>query len=186
MKVKKAVYPQKRTMNLYYKSDRTTKPATAALYVIFVLVVALGLGKFLVYDLWSEVRNARARLESLETQLAVITEQLENYDEVKNRYQKYSATEEEAAQVDRMEILNMLNDSIGANAQMSSLSISGRSVSVQFSGVTLAQTAEIVRLLEQSPIVERTSVNTASNKEDEGGLVSAGVLIDLKKEGNGK
>lgn len=35
--------PTKRTMNLYFKPDRTTRPATVALYVLFVLVVLLGL-----------------------------------------------------------------------------------------------------------------------------------------------
>ena len=50
--------PTKRTMNLYFKPDRTTRPATVALYVLFVLVVLLGLSKVLVYDLWMEVDGA--------------------------------------------------------------------------------------------------------------------------------
>ena len=52
MSKRKAAYPAKRSMNLFYKPDRTTKPATIALYVLFVLVCLLGLGKFLVYDVW--------------------------------------------------------------------------------------------------------------------------------------
>ena len=54
MSRKRASYPTKRTMNLFYKPDRTTKPATIALYILFGLVCILGLSKFLVYDLWME------------------------------------------------------------------------------------------------------------------------------------
>ena len=43
--MKQSAYPTKTSMNLFYKPDRTTKPATAALYVLFVLVCLLGLGK---------------------------------------------------------------------------------------------------------------------------------------------
>ena len=39
---------------------------------------------------------------------------------------------------------------------------SGQVVQVQFKRVTLAQTAAIVRRLEESPLVERTTVNTAA------------------------
>lgn len=46
MSKRNAAYPAKRSMNLFYKPDRTTKPATIALYVLFVLVCLLGLGKF--------------------------------------------------------------------------------------------------------------------------------------------
>jgi len=59
MSVRKTGYPVKRSMNLYYKPDRTTKPATVALYVLFALVCLLGLGKFLVYDIWVETREAQ-------------------------------------------------------------------------------------------------------------------------------
>ena len=43
MSRKRASYPTKRTMNLFYKPDRTTKPATIALYILFGLVCILGL-----------------------------------------------------------------------------------------------------------------------------------------------
>lgn len=58
----KTTVPTKGTMNLYYKPDRTTKPATIALYVLFALTVLLGLSKVLVYDLWVQVEETRAAL----------------------------------------------------------------------------------------------------------------------------
>ena len=80
---KKAVYPSKTSMNLFYKPDRTTKPATAALYVLFALVCLLGLSKLLVYDLWMEKQAAEQGYEMALEELADITIQLEDYDTAK-------------------------------------------------------------------------------------------------------
>lgn len=182
MSRRKAAYPAKRSMNLYYKPDRTTKPATIALYVLFVLVCLLGLSKFLVYDLWAETTQAQRTLAAAEDQLNSVMLELTDYSEVRERYQRYSATDEERELIDRMEVLALLDEAVGTTADMDSVSISGGAVQIQFYGVTLAQTAQIVRALEASPIVESTTVTTASTTESAGALVQASVLIHLQKE----
>lgn len=153
---------KKRTMNLYYKVDRTTKPATIALYVLFVLVCLLGLCKILVYDIWMDVSAARNELAAEETRLSGVMQELADYSEVLEKYQRYSATDEEKEIVDRMKVLALLDDAVGSTADMSAVSIGGDTVRIQFSGVTLAQTARIVQKLETSPIVAGTTVSTAS------------------------
>lgn len=185
--MKKTAYPAKRSMNLYYKPDRTTKPATIALYVLFALVCLLGLGKFLVYDLWAETTEAQRTLAAAEAQLEGVMLELADYSEIRERYQRYSATDEERAIIDRMEVLALLDEAVGARAAVDVISISAGTVQIQFSGVTLAQTAEIVRALEASPIVAGTMVNTASTQEgaasaDASAPVQANILIDLQKE----
>lgn len=174
--------PTKRTMNLYFRADRTTKPATIALYVLFVLVVLLGLSKVLVYDLWAKVDSARTSFAAVESQLDGVMKELSGYDEVKEQYQRYSATDEERELVDRMEVLALLDQAVGISARLDSVSVSGMSVQVQFQRVTLAETADIVRRLEASPIVERITVNTAATTEEDTDLVSASILIQLQKE----
>jgi len=183
MKVKKGSYPTKRSMNLFYKPDRTTKPATVALYVLFVLVLLLGLGKFLVYDVWQEKLEAQRELAAAEDELTAVMLELRDYNEVYERYCRYSETEEEAALIDRMEVLALLDSSV--TAKLDAIAISGNTAQIQFSGVTLAQTAQIVRSLEASPIVAGTVVNTASTTELDAanGLVQANILIMLQKEG---
>ena len=187
MSKRKAVYPAKRSMNLFYKPDRTTKPATVALYVLFVLVCILGLSKFLVYDVWMETRQARQTLAATEERLSGIMLELTDYNEVLERYNRYSATEEEEALIDRLEILTLLDGTVGSTATMDSIIISGGTVQLQFSGVTLAEVARIVNRLEESPIVASTMVNTAYTTEegvpaDDSALVQADMLIQLQKE----
>jgi len=181
---------QKRTMNLFYKPDRTTKPATVALYVLFFLTCLLGLGKVLVFDLWVETEQARQTLAATENQLSGLMLELADYDEVKTRYIRYSATEEERALIDRMEVLDLLDKAVGATATLENVAISGDTAQIHFSGVTLAQTARIVQALEASPIVAGTVVHTASTSdstgapapEDDSALVRADVMILLQKE----
>lgn len=184
--MKKTAYPVKRSMNLFYKPDRTTKPATIALYVLFALVCLLGLGKFLVYDVWEETAQAQRALAAAEAERNGVMAQLADYNEVKERYSRYSATEEERALIDRMEVLALLDEAVGATADISAISIGGSTVQLQFSGVTLAQTAEIVKKLEASPIVAYTMVNTAATTQsgaaDASAPVQASVLIQLQKE----
>ncbi len=188
MSRRNAAYPAKRSMNLFYKPDRTTKPATIALYVLFVLVCLLGLGKFLVYDVWVETTEAQQALAAAERQLEDVQLELTDYGEVWERYSRYSATEEERDLIDRMEVLALLDEAVGTTADMDAVSIGGSTVQLQFSGVTLAQTAQIVSALEASPIVAYTMVNTAATTQSEGAPadasapVQASVLIQLQKE----
>ena len=86
-----------------------------------------------------------------------------------------------------MEVLALLDEAVGSTADMDTMSINGSTVQLQFSGVTLAQTAQIVRALEESPIVAFTTVNTAatttqSEVADISAPVQAAMLIQLQKE----
>lgn len=180
---RKTAYPIKTSMNLFYKPDRTTKPATVALYILFTLTCLLGLSKLLVYDLWQENREAQQSLAVVQGQLEAGMRQLEDYEEVRERYSRYSATEEERALIDRIEVLKLLDEAVGDAAQLDSVTISGTAAQVQISGVNLAQTAQIVRVLETSPLVSATTVNTASTTENAGALVQTSIQIQLQKEG---
>lgn len=185
---KKKSYPQKRTMNLYYRPDRTTKPATIALYVFFVLVCLLGLSKILIYDPWVETSQAQQTLAAAEDELSGAIQELADYNMVQERYNRYSATDEEESIVDRMEVLNLLETVVGTTADLDKISISGSTVQLQFSGVSLNQTARIVKALETSPIVAGTVVNTASTtkeeaySDDDGSHIRVNVLIYLQRE----
>lgn len=179
----KSTYPVKTTMNLFYKPDRTTRPATAALYVLFALTCLLGLSKLLVYDLWMDSQEAQRGLAAVQEQLGETMSRLSDFDEVKERYSRYSATGEERALVDRMEVLQLLDEAVSGVAQLDSVAVSGDIAQVQFSGVNLAQTAQIVHALESSPIVAGTVVNTAATTENAGALVQTSIMIQLVKEG---
>lgn len=180
-KGKKDRYPKKRTMNLFYKPDRTTKPATAALYALFALVCLLGLSKILIYDVLIETLSARRALEVEQERLSSVMLELTDYARVRERYIRYAATDEERALIDRMEVLALLEEVVRTTASMETISITGSTVQLQLSSITLAEAAQIVSRLEESPIVAGVTVNTASTAQ-ESAPVQATMLIQLQKE----
>lgn len=180
--------PSKRTMNLYYKPDRTTGPATAALYILFALTVLLAAAKIGIYDKLYELRQAWEQLSRVQAEERQYAGRLSDYNEVLHRYHLYAATEDERATTDRLEILDLLDDHIRTVAEVNYVSIAGDSVSVRLSGVTLAETAEILRSLRDEPIVSDATVSTASTNgggqaDDPSMPVTANITITLAKEG---
>ena len=182
VKGKKPVYPTKRSMNLYFKMDRTSAPATVALYLLFVLAILLGLSKVLVYDPWSTANQLKAQALALEEQTASALEQLQGYAEIQKQYIRIHPTPEEQAQVDCLEILNLIDQTIQAPARILQVSISENKVLLTFTGVTLEQSAHLVPQLEQSPLVASASVDTAASTEDPYGLVEIHVYFEVTQE----
>lgn len=163
MSRKKVVYPTKRSMNLYFKVDRTTASATAALYILFVVAVLLGLGKVMVYDLLAQEKQLESQVAALEQHTTQQLQQLERYDQVLEDYIRSVPTQREQEQADVMELLGLIDTTIRPTAQVSQVAIEDNQVVISFSGVTLAQAAELVVQLEQSPLVSNTQVDTASS-----------------------
>lgn len=162
---KKTVYPTKRSMNLYFKVDRTTAPATAALYVLFALAVLLALGKIMIYDFMMQEKQLESQLLSLEQRTVQHMQQLENYDQVLEDYIRSVPTQQEQDQPDAMELLSLIDTTIRPAARVSQVDIADNQVVISFSGVTLAQAADLVVRLEQSPLVADTQVDTASSTD---------------------
>lgn len=162
---KKTVYPTKRSMNLYFKVDRTTAPATAALYVLFALAVLLALGKIMIYDFMMQEKQLESQLLSLEQRTVQQMQQLENYDQVLEDYIRSVPTQQEQDQPDVMELLSLIDTTIRPAARVSQVDIADNQVVISFSGVTLAQAADLVVRLEQSSLVANTQVDTASSTD---------------------
>lgn len=160
---KKVAYPTKRSMNLYFKEDRTTAPATIALYVLFAAAVLLGLGKFMIYDFISQEKELEQQLLTLDQHTVQQMQQLTNYDQVLEDYIRSIPTQSEQDQADIMELLALIDTIIRPVAQVSQVAIADNQVVVSFSGVTLAQAADLVVQLERSPLVANPQVDTASS-----------------------
>lgn len=178
-KGKQEVYPTKRTMNLYFRQDRTSAPATAALYILFALVVLLVLGKVAIYDPWAETTALEEQAAALEAQNAAQIEQLKDYNQVLQDYLRVLPTQQEEALVDRMEILNLIDRVVRPAAQITKLSIEEDKVLLTFSGVTLSRAAELVTQLEQADFVASTSVDTATSGQEEGNQATVTVFFTV-------
>lgn len=158
---KKTVYPTKCSMNLYFKMDRTTAPATATLYILFAAAVLLGLGKVMIYDFVIQEKQLEDQILALEQRTVQQIQQLKNYDQVLEDYIRSIPTQQEQDQADVMELLSLIDTTIRPTARVSQVTIADHEVVISFSGVTLAQAADLVVQLERSPLVTNTQVDTA-------------------------
>ena len=175
---KRRTYPTKTTMNLYFRENRGTKPATILLYVLFVLVLLLAAGKFLVLDRVLAVDALEDEAVRMESQTASVMARLGEYPAVLEEYTRLAPTEREQALTDRMDVLDLIDEVIRPAAHISQVTIQDQQVLVEFSGVTLVETADIVSRLEASPLVARTTVDTAASEEDRA-TVDVDILIEL-------
>ena len=180
---KKTVYPTKRSMNLYLKVDRTTAPATAALYVLFAAAVLLGLAKFMIYDYWAREQQLNSQALALEQRITQQMQELKDYDQVLEDYIRSIPTQQEQDQPDVMELLDLIDTTIRPVAQVSQVTIEDNQVAFSFSGVTLAQAADLVVQLEQSPLVANIQVDTASST-DGARQVEVHVYFQVAQEGS--
>lgn len=182
VKGKKETYPTKKRMNLYFKVDRTTAPATAALYISFVLVVLVALSKVMILDPWLEVRGLEEQARQLEEENAALLLQLKDFSKVQEEYLRIAPTEEEQAQGDILEVLQLIDGVIRPSAQVKQVSVSENKVLLTFSGVTLGESAQLVSLLEQSPLATGASVDTAVSREEDQGLSEVHVYFEMNVE----
>lgn len=181
-KKKKEVYPTKRSMNLYFKLDRTTAPATAVLYLLFALAVLLGLAKVTVYDPWAAAAALEEQVAAMEAQTDAQLQELESYEQVRKEYLRAAPTQDEADLVDPLEVLSLIDGTVRPEAAISQVDITENQVLLTFSGVTLRDAAELVTRLEQSPLVTSTSVDTASTIQDSQELVEVHVYMTVAPE----
>ena len=162
--------PEKATMNLAQRKKRF-HPHTM-LPLIFVLVAgSLAVAKFAFLDPLGRKTDAYDRLSRQQEQLASVTASLKDYDEVAEKYGKYSygyMTEDESALVDRIQVLDLIEEKLSGMATVKDFSISGNTLSVNISNVTLAKTGVIVKDLESSSLVSSVSVYTASTEGNSG------------------
>lgn len=187
IKKNKNKIPSKKVLNLYYKEDKTTRPSTIALYVLFILVVMLAVGKVAVYDKMIELEEVKTQLAQNQAHLDEQMAYLADYKDVSSQYSRYSFSylKSEEKVIDRMEILDMLEDTVFADSQIESVMITENVVSLSFSGLNLEETALLAKKIEGYEIVDNVAVSTASlnsNKKSEEEVMVTKMVITLVSE----
>lgn len=182
---KKLQYPAKATLNLVMR-ERSMNSLSTVLPVFLVLLFAVGaFAKFAVIDRLLEAGTARASLAAAQAVLTGAEAANADYASISAEYSRYfftGFTKEEAAAVDRMEILALLEQQLMAAAQVSAVSVTGNIMTVSISGVTLQELSDLIRDLKAHEIVSDVSVYTAetqAGRTDGGKTAAATMTITL-------
>ena len=171
----------KRTMNFvhYQKDFNLVKVLPAALIVIIAVAVFAKVG-FL--DQIDQKTRAYNDLAAKQEKLASINAYLTGYDEVATEYDRYNynwMTEAETSLVDRIAIMNLVEEMIYPYGITDNITINNNILTLNLRGLTLEETSEMVQELETSPMVQSATVYSASAATD--GEASIFISINLVK-----
>lgn len=175
----------KNTMNFVrYESAFSLKKV---LPVILVLVLAAALiTKFGFMDPLAEKKAAYDYLAQKEEELAQVNLQLEGYDELSDKYARYSyglMTDSEINLVDRMDILALMEMEIATKAIIDNLAVNNNVLTMNIYGITLEEASTIVNRLESDELVTHASVNSASAEDGKEARIFISItLAKVEKE----
>lgn len=178
---KKVVVPVKTTMNFARKESGVKLRRVAPVVIVVAAILAIG-AKVGILDLLDEKTAAYAELATRQEQLVAISVQLNDYDEVAALYGRYSygwMNESETSLVGRLDVLDLVEEKLASVAKISSFSVNGNVLTLTVGGVTLDEISGIVQDLENSDMVEKVTVSSASAPEAE--EASAFMTISLTR-----
>ena len=157
---KKDVYPSKKTINLYYKEDKTTRPSTIALYAVVLLAVS----KVVIFDRMDELVKVQKQAEELQAHYDKQMEVLKEYKEISSQYSRYSFSylREDEMLCDRLDVWNMLEETVFRHKDVKQFTITEDVVSLHFYERNLAESADIVELIKKYDFVADVDVTVAT------------------------
>ena len=177
---KKDVYPSKKTINLYYKEDKTTRPSTIALYVLFIAVVLLAVSKVLIFDRIDGLAKTQEKAAELQAHYDMQMDALKEYKDVYSQHSRYSYSylREDEMLCDRLDVWNMLDETVFPNGTVSDFTITEDVATVYFLENNLADSADIVEEIKKYDCVVDVEVTVAILN----GEYATRMIISLKPE----
>jgi len=175
------INPKKRTMNfVHHKSNfNVMKMLPVALVIIIAAAAFVKIG-FL--DQLDKKTLAYSDLAAKQEQLAMANARLTGYDEIAHEYGRYSygwMSESEISLVNRIDILELVEDKIAPNATVENIAINNNVLTMNLHGITLEETSQMVKELEATDMVDRATVYSATAADD--GEASIFISISLVK-----
>lgn len=180
----KAPVQQKVTMNFARRSVGIDIKKLAPVLAVIV-VGALVFFKFGFLDKFSEKTAAYNELAAKQEELELINLKLKDYDELYEKYGRYSygwMSDAEVNAIDRMEITRLIEEKIMPYASISNFSISNNVLTLNLYGVTLKQTSDIVKVVEADKLVKSASVYNASAENADEATVFMSIVLTAQKE----
>ncbi len=164
----KKAYPVKTTLNLGRKPQSINSPSRAIPLFLLLLACIAAFGKFAVADKLDNAARAEAAADGAQRELATMQAQTADYETVRAEYDRRVFPElmlEETLSADAMDVLQMLETRLMPKARLHAFSVQEPVITLQISGVSLRETAQLVKVLENSPLVHAVMVSAAGTEE---------------------
>lgn len=154
----------KKTMNFvnHQSSFNIKKMIPVLAVVVVVMLIFLKVG---ILDQLQKKTAIMNQIAQKQEQLASVSVVLSEYDELAAQYGRYSygwMSQAEVGIVDRLQIMNLVEEKIAKLATVENIAINNNALSLNLHGITLAQASDIVEDLETSELVVRAAVYSAN------------------------
>lgn len=179
MKIKAKSIPSKTTLNLVIKEKKELRLERLIPAVIIILVIAVLFAKFAVADRYAALNEAEKELSQERENLNALVSSYADYDEVQEEYNRYTYEDFDRTIPNRQDVLNLLEKYVFPVSGMRQLSISGKSVSLTLTGMTLEEISRLIAVLEADPLVEKVLVSTTSYSSGNEAIPVASMVISL-------
>ena len=184
----KPQYPKKQTINLAVQEVKgISKEWQIAIFCVFILLLIL-FTKFAVIGRIEQAEKVRNEYIQTAETIRDLNERLKDYNNVQQIYRQYDTSffsESEKSEVDRLEIIEMIEECVNSEAYTREIRIASNQVALYLEETKLSYVSEIVARLQSDERASYVTVSTAGtgNIQDENQMVSADIMIQLKAGG---
>ena len=177
---KRDIYPSKKSINLCYQEEASTVVSSMLLKIIFAVLLLVVVVKIFVFDVIAERNEAKEQLEAIQSTLDAQLVLLQDYDKVVEEYSRYSykVLIDALPTQDRLEILEMLENTVYVDGGMSNISIAGNVITLNFSGLNLDECAQLIAEIQAYEMVESVLISNQTGNAD--GTYQGNLSITLK------
>jgi len=175
---------EKKTMNFAQREGsfnyKKMLPALAVLIVLCVVGV-----KFGILDQEDKRLAAYSRLSEKQTACEAMNTRLAEYEELHEKYGRYSygwMTETEVGTVERLKVLELVEKKIMPDAVVTDFAINNNILTLNLSEITLEGTSAMVKILEEDELVESASVYSATAENAEEAKIFISIVLTNPSE----
>jgi type IV pilus assembly protein PilM len=158
-------YPTKRTVNLAQKESHKQSVMTLTIGGVAIVVLAFCVAKFAVIDQFARENEAASAYSAVHQQHEEMEEKLADYDKVEQEYHTYSrkwmTDGETNVSVDRMDVLDLIENHMMNCGTVKSVSVDENTVIVNMSDMNLSEISAMVSDVQKQDIVQSTELTIA-------------------------
>ena len=184
----KVHYPSKKVMNFVHDEQAKADRHAIVVFIIFLLFLAVFTKLFVINPL-NKVNQLESNYNQMAAQVQQYQETLGNYDSVKAAYDDKAGSflsDDEKQELNRTDILDMIQEDVAPYVGISSIKIAGAQVSVFTDDTTLDTVSGIIaRLQADSRNGYVTVTTTSSSDQSNNDLVQADIEITYGSDQEG-
>lgn len=176
--------PTKREINLADVGETKLDLRTAIIAIILIIAGATVFSIFGVAGRFAKLVSAQSAAAQAERELADAYEILAGYDLTQDEYAHYTfenMTPEELAQVEREDVLRLLDERVIGKCEVEYWSVSENVLTLRIVGITLEQVNRIIQDINEDELVSYSTLTTAvkEDKTEEGSISTVTASIEV-------